>query len=227
MRRRGFLASVTAAGVLVGARTAAAQQGDTEILIERCRIALLEMKNDPRILGMVSLYIENAYGVLVVPNQLKAGFIVGGSFGRGALLARDTTSGAFSEPAFYDLYGGSVGLQVGGQSSEVIYTIMNKPTLDRLINSTSFKLGGDASAAIGPGGASAGVATTPNFGEDIYLFAKNQGLFGGITIDGTVIHPLPEWNKGLYKRDVTVQQIVQGDVANPATQPLRQLLGEF
>ncbi|HEX2526955.1 MAG TPA: lipid-binding SYLF domain-containing protein [Geminicoccus sp.] len=204
-----------------------AVEGDAEILVERARVALLEIKNNKDVLQTVSLYVQNAYGVLVVPDQIKLGFILGGSHGRGLLLTRDTTTGAWSEPAIYDLYGGSVGLQIGGQSSDVIYTIMNKGALDKLLSSTSFKMGADASAAIGPAGAGVGAGTTPNFGEDIYLFAINQGLFGGLSIDGTVTVPMPAWNKSLYGRDVTVQEIMQGAVVNPISEPLKQVLNEF
>ena len=226
MRRRGFLAatSVLAATAALPVRAA---EGDAEILVEKARISLLEMRNNKDVLPTVSLYVQNAYGVLVVPNQIKLGFILGGSHGRGLLLTRDTTTGAWSEPAVYDLYGGSVGLQIGGQSSDVVYTIMNKGALDKLISSTSFKMGADASAALGPAGAGIGAGTTPNFGEDIYLFAINAGLFGGLSIDGTVTVPLPAWNKALYGRDVTVQEIMQGTVVNPISEPLKQVLNQF
>ena len=227
MHRRGFLAAASGLAAMAAYTPAKAGEGDAEILVERARIALLEMKNNNKVLPTVSLYVQNAFGVLIVPDQIKLGFIFGGSHGRGVLLTRDTTSGAWSEPAIYDLYGGSVGLQIGGQSSDVVYTIMNKGALDKLLNSTSFKMGADASAAIGPAGAGIGAGTTPNFGEDIYLFAINQGLFGGLSIDGTMTVPMPAWNKALYGRPITVQEIMQGAGANPISEPLKQVLNQF
>ena len=226
MRRRGFLAAATGLAALA-AWSPARAEGDAEILVERARLALMEMTNDGKVKPTVSLYVQNAYGVLIVPSQIKLGFILAGSHGRGLLLTRDTTSGIWSEPAVYDLYGGSIGLQMGGQSSDVVYTIMNKGALDKLLASTSFKMGADASAAMGPVGAGIGAGTTPNFGEDIYLFARNAGLFGGLSIDGTVTVPMPAWNKALYGRDVTVAEIMQGAVVNPISEPLRQVLNGF
>lgn len=227
MHRRGFLAGASGLAAVAASSRAWAAENDSEILIERARLALLEIQSDSQVMPTVSLYVQNAYGVLIVPDQFKLGFILGGSHGRGLLLTRDTATGAWSQPAVYDLYGGSIGLQMGGQSSDVIYTIMNKDALDKLITSTSFKMGADASAAIGRAGAGIGAGTTPNFGEDIYLFARNQGLFGGLAIDGTVTVPMPEWNKQLYGRDVTVQEIMEGVVANPASEPLKQMLSQF
>ncbi|WP_027134995.1 lipid-binding SYLF domain-containing protein [Geminicoccus roseus] len=227
MRRRGFLASVLALAALAAWSPAHAAEDDAEVLLEQARVTLLELQADEQIMPTVSLYVQNAYGVLIVPSQFKLGFIVGGSYGRGVLLTRDVATGAWSEPAVYDLYGGSVGLQIGGQSSSAIYTIMNKEALDKLLASTSFKMGADASAAIGTAGAGVGAGTTPNFGEDIYLFAKTKGLFGGLAVDGTVITPMPSWNKALYGRDVTVQEIMQGSVVNMTSDPLKQALNQF
>jgi lipid-binding SYLF domain-containing protein len=227
MRRRGLLAAASALPLLCAGRPALAAANDAEILVERTRVALLEFQNDREILPSVSLYVQNAYGVLIVPNQVKLGFILGGSAGRGLLLARDTATGVWSDPAVYGIYGASVGLQLGGQASDAIYTIMNKPALDRLVASTSFKMGADASGALGPIGAGVGAGTTPNFGEDIYLFALNAGLFGGFAVDGTVTVPMPSWNKSLYGRDVAVSEILQGSVMNPATEPLKQVLSQF
>jgi lipid-binding SYLF domain-containing protein len=227
MRRRGFLAAASGLAAAAAWSPVQAAVGDAEILIEKTRIALLEIQSDSKVMPTVSLYVQNAFGVLIVPNQIKLGFILGGSHGRGLLLTRDTTTGAWSDPAVYDLYGASVGLQIGGQSSDVVYTIMNKAAIDKLVASTSFKMGADASAALGPAGAGIGAGTTPNFGEDIYLFARNGGLFGGLSVDGTVTVPMPAWNKALYGRDVTVQEIMQGAVMNPAAEPLKQVLSQF
>ena len=226
MGRRGLLlgvVSILALGVTSGARAAS----EVDTLVEQGRVALLEFLSDPKIIPTIKLYVQNAYGVLIVPNQLKLGFILGGAHGRGLLLARDTQSGAWSEPAIYDLYSGSVGLQIGGQASNAIYTIMNKAAVDKLVASTSFKIGADASGSIGRIGAAVGAGTTTNFGEDIYVFAQNEGLFGGLSIDGTVTVPLASWNKALYGREVTPREIVGGVVANPVSQPLKDTLAQF
>ena len=224
MRRRHFLAAAVGLA-FVAAGAPARAESDTGLLLERARLVLLAMQANEKAAPNVRAYIQGARGVLIVPNQLKLGFILGGGHGRGVLLARDA-AGSWSEPAVFDLYSGSVGLQFGGQSSDAIYTIMNQAALDKLLAASSFKMGGDASVALGQG-AGVGAATTSNFGEDIYAFTTTHGLFGGFSLDGTMVVPMPGWNEALYGRAVTPQEIVQGAVANPASQPLRDVLANF
>lgn len=225
MRRRHFLAAAVGMAI-VAAGPSAMAQSDTALLLERARLVLLAMQANEKAAPNVRAYIQGARAVLIVPNQLKLGFILGGGHGRGVLLAHDAASGSWSEPAIFDLYSGSIGLQFGGQSSDAIYTIMNQAALDKLLAASSFKMGGDASVALGEG-AGIGAATTSNFGEDIYVFTTTHGLFGGFSLDGTMVVPMPSWNEALYGRPVTPQEIVQGTVANPASQPLRDALANF
>ena len=132
------------------------------------------------------------------------------------------------EPAFFDVYGGSLGLQIGGQTMDAVFTLMNQGAIDRLL-SARFKIGADASGALGPIGSSVGAATTVNFGEDVYVFSRNKGLFGGLSLDGTVIVPKPEWNAAYYGQAVTPGQIVKDrSVPNqPGSAELRNVLARF
>src|SRR4029450_383011 len=118
-------------------------------------------------------------GLLIAPQIVRAGFIIGGSGGRGVLVARDGTTGA--GPAFYNLATASVGFQAGVDVSEAIIVVMTEKGLNSLLSS-SFKLGGDASIAAGPVGAGAKSTVT----ADLITFTRAKGVYGGVNLDGTV-----------------------------------------
>lgn len=184
----------------------AATDGQQRV-VERARLALDSFYDDPNFQNM-RVYVQNAYAVLVVPELLKGGFFFGAEYGIGVLLVRDPQTGAFGKPAFYDLYGGSFGLQFGGQSSDLVLTIMNPGAVDRLL-SQGLKLGADAGVAAGRLGGTVGAGTTTHLGEDVYTFAKSKGLFGGFWLNGTYLKPKDDWNRAYYGRPVRAKDIVR------------------
>ena len=117
--RRALLlsAAATAGWSLFPAR---AWANDQQLVVDKARIVVESFLNDPD-LQQMRVYVQNAYGVLIIPDLLKGGFFVGVEHGTGVLLARDPQSGDWSQPAFFDLWGGSFGLQFGGQTSEAIF----------------------------------------------------------------------------------------------------------
>ncbi|MEO1017412.1 MAG: lipid-binding SYLF domain-containing protein [Pseudomonadota bacterium] len=173
------------------------------------------------------IYLQNAYAVLILPDVLRGGFIIGAEHGYGVLLARNVHTGVWTQPAFIEIYGGSFGLQIGGQTSEMVFTIMNQSAIEKLLSSR-FKIGADASVAFGRLGAGVGAGTTVQLGEDIYAFARNRGLFGGVALDGSVVVPLDDWNTAFYGTSVTTTAILAAQVPqNSGTDPLRQLLTRY
>lgn len=124
--------------------------------------------------------LPSARGVLIVPSFVKAGFIFGGAGGNGTLLVHDNSK-SWSYPAFYTVASGSVGLQAGAEVAEVILMIRSQRGADAML-SNSFKLGADASVTAGPVGAGAQVQTS-----DILAFSRSKGLYGGVSLDGSVI----------------------------------------
>lgn len=218
-RRLGAVLGLLLVGALGTAGPAAAN--GQERVVERARLALDSFLDDP-IFEEMRIYVQNAYAVLVVPEMLKGGFIFGAQYGIGVLLVRDSQTGAWGQPAFYSLYGGSFGLQVGGQVSDVVFTIMNKRAVDQL-TAHRVKLGADAGMAAGRLGVSIGAATTTHFGEDIYAFAKNMGLFGGFWLDGTYLHPKNDWNAAYYGRPVDAREIVSEQPTVIASAPIDAL----
>ncbi len=191
-------------GLIVGGcapkPTEKASAARSERLLERSRLVLNEFLDDSQYQNM-RVYVQNAYAIMIVPDLLKGGFFAGAEHGTAVMLVRDPTTGGWGQPAFYDVYGGSLGLQFGVQSADVVLTVMNKGAVKRLVGS-GVKLGADASVAAGRVGATVGAAITTHFGEDLYVFAKSQGLFGGFSIDGSYMAPKNDWNQAYYGRPV-------------------------
>jgi lipid-binding SYLF domain-containing protein len=162
-------------------------------------------------------HLKECKGLLIVPNMLKAGFILGGSGGSGVLVARNEKTRDWSQPAFYTLGSVTFGLQIGGESAEVIMMIRTQNALDSLFT-TEFKLGGDTSVAAGPVGVGAKSAVT----ADIISFAKSKGLFAGLNLEGAVVKVSAGSNKAYYGKEVSpVDIIVKNTVTNPGSAKLR------
>lgn len=164
--------------------------------------------------------MKDAKAVVLVPDFLAAGFLVGGAGGQCLVVARSGPDGAWSAPSFCMIGEASLGLQVGFQKSEMIMLVMNDEALNEIAGGTA-KFGGEAGLAIGLIGAGVKGATTLNFDKDIYAFARNKGLYGGIAIDGGWIGPDSDYNQAYYGRAVTARHIlIDRRVANPATNRL-------
>jgi len=148
---------------------------------------------------------------LIVPSMLKAGFWIGGSGGSGVLIVKDAKTGQWSQPAFYTLGSVSFGIQFGGEAAEVIMMVRTQKAVDKLLTS-SFKLGGDTSIAVGPVGGGA----KSNVVADIFSFSRSKGAFAGIALDGAVISTKDKWNNAYYGKAVTpVDILVKRSASNP------------
>lgn len=178
----------------------AAEQQD---LVDKARITVESFARDPDMAPMRSL-LKRARGVLIVPQWLKAGFIIGGAGGSGVLLARN---GDWSGPAFVDMAAGSVGLQIGAQAAEVILLLMTEHAVDAMLHN-KVKIGADLSAAAGPVGKGIEAATTTNLRDDVYAYSRAKGLFLGLSLEGAAIKAKAKWNSAYYGESVTARQIV-------------------
>jgi lipid-binding SYLF domain-containing protein len=159
--------------------------------------------------------VKNARGILVVPSLVKAGFVLGGSGGTGVLMGRDETSGRWSYPAFFTMGSATFGFAAGVEKSEVILMIMTNKGMDSML-STSFKLGGDVSVAVGPVGAGAKAQTA-----DVIAFSRAKGVYGGVNLEGAVISTRDSLNSAYYGKPVrTVDIVVKRSVHNKNAEPL-------
>jgi SH3 domain-containing YSC84-like protein 1 len=136
---------------------------------------------------------------------VKAGFILGGQGGRGVASCR--LSSGWSAPAFFEIKGGSVGLQIGGASTDFVLLVMNEKGMKSLL-SDKFELGGEASVAAGPVGRSASGTTDAKLDAEILSYSRSKGLFGGLALKGSVISPEKSDMEGTYGKGVTVETIL-------------------
>jgi lipid-binding SYLF domain-containing protein len=146
--------------------------------------------------------VSKARALFIVPRVGGGGFIFGGSGGRGLVVAKDVETGTWSQPAFYTVGSASIGLQAGAHESEVIYLVMSDSGMSALM-STKFQVGADGTVVGGPGGIGAQAATS-----DVLSFSRGQGLYGGITAEGSVIHPDFKRNTAYYGEPVSATEIL-------------------
>ena len=149
--------------------------------------------------------LDKAEAVAVFPSVLKAGFIVGGRGGSGVISRR--VKGGWSAPAFFDLGGGSIGLQIGASSTDYILLFMNDNAVDSLLGD-KFEIGGEGSAAAGPVGRSASASTDLKLNAQILSYSRSKGAFAGLELKGVVIKPDNEDNLQVY--GITARDILTG-----------------
>ena len=149
--------------------------------------------------------LNKATGIAIFPNTVKAGFIVGGTRGRGILSGKGADG--WSSPAFLTLTGGSFGLQIGGQAADIILVINGDRGLENLV-SNQFKIGADAAIAAGPVGRDAQAATDIQLRAQILSYSRARGLFAGVTINGSTVRQDVDANARFYGERLTTKQIV-------------------
>ena len=187
---------------------AGSKSKDDETLQNATKV-LQKMLSDQNIPSDV---IAKADCVIVLPNVKKAGFIVGGSGGRGPMVCRINSTGRWSAPAMFTIGGMSAGLQAGGSSSDYVLLVMNEKGVNAILNGKT-ELGKDATAAAGPSGATAASVG----GNDILTYKEAKGLFAGVSLGGASLEPDNDANQRLYGRSITPQEIVQANAVPTPT----------
>ncbi len=219
-RSRAFAAALVLA--LLACATvaaAAANTADQQRIVDEARKTYQNFEADPE-MKWFPHHLKETKALLIIPQMVKAAFIVGLEGGSGVLLVRDEKTGKWSNPAFYRMISGSFGLQVGVQWPEVILVVRTKKGLDSLLTS-SFKLGADVSVAAGPTGAGAKLKTA-----DILAYARAQGVFVGVSVDGSFISTRDDWNSAYYDKpgvkplDILVLRNVSNTKADPLVETL-------
>lgn len=217
MMRKGFivLAWLLATSLLTSSAFGATKT-DAENLIDKATTVVTGFGADPD-LSWFREKVKEAKAVLIIPQSIQGAFFIGGSGGSGALLSQDATSGEWGYPAFYTIGSLSIGLQFGGEASEVILLVMTERGMEKLLTS-SFKLGADITLAAGPvgGGASAGTA-------DILSYARSKGAFAGFSLAGAVVKTKDKYNEAYYGQAVSPTDIlIRKSSSNPHADKLRQ-----
>lgn len=159
--------------------------------------------------------LNKAQCVIVVPGLKKGAFLVGAKYGKGFVSCRKKDGVGWTAPGSIRVEGGSFGLQIGGQETDVFMLVMNERGMNRLL-STKFTLGGDASVAAGPVGRSTQAETDAAMTAEILTWSRSRGLFAGISLSGATLREDADWNKELYGRDISNKQILTTNVPPPA-----------
>ena len=174
--------------------------------------------------------LDKAECVIVFPSVLKAAFIVGGSYGRGAMVCRtgEHFTGPWGAPAMYALEGASVGFQLGGEATDLVLLVMNHRGASSILDS-KVKLGADASAAAGPKGRDASADTDAYLRAEILSYSRARGLFAGVSLAGSTLRPDNDANEDVYGRKLTARQIIMGGEAAvpPSGQHLVRVLQKY
>jgi lipid-binding SYLF domain-containing protein len=205
------LAATLALG-LGGAPARADDAQDARQIVEKAKLTVEQFQTDEN-MGALRDLAKKAKGMLIMPQMLRAAFIVGGSGGSGVLMARDEKAGKWNGPAFYTLGGASFGFQAGADAAEVVILAMTDRGVSKLL-SPQVKLGADVSVAVGPVGGGAAAATA-GLSADLISFSMAKGLYGGFSVDGSVAGVRAALNEAYYGKPVTPADIlIKGAVKN-------------
>lgn len=173
--------------------------------------------------GIPKDLLDSAECVAVFPSVVKAAFVIGGQYGRGAMVCRTgrNNMGPWGAPIMMALEAGSFGFQIGGQATDFVFLVMNKRGADSLLNS-KVKLGADASLAAGPKGRTASAATDVAFRSEILSYSRARGAFAGVSLEGGTLRPDDDGNEDLYGRKIKPrQEVASGELpVPPAAQAL-------
>ena len=156
--------------------------------------------------------LNSAYAVAVIPDVIKAGFVIGGRHGVG-LISVKAPDGTWSNPSYLSMTGGSIGFQAGVQSTDVILIFRTQRGVDSIVHG-KFTLGADASVAAGPVGRTANAATDAQLRAEIYSYSRARGLFAGVALDGSVLSIDNTANQAMYGEGITPRRIFEGGLGN-------------
>ena len=213
-----FVAVMLSAWIMTPAPALAASDADeAQALVEKARITFNSFMRDKEY-SWLQQNLAKAKAVLIYPQVLKAGFVLGGSGGTGVLVMRDRDRNDWTDPAFYTMGSVTFGLQIGGEAAEIIMLVMTQKAVDTLF-SNAMKLGPDASIAVGP----VGTGAKANVVADFISFARSKGAYAGLNLEGSVLDVRDSLNKAYYGQAVRpVDILAKRAVSNPGADGLRQ-----
>jgi SH3 domain-containing YSC84-like protein 1 len=200
---------------IIGLPLPAQDKKETERL-ENCGTVLKEILDIPD--DIPQDLLDKSECVVVYPSVLKAAFVIGGSYGRGAMTCRtgEHYTGPWSAPTMMALEGGSIGFQIGGQATDFVLLIMNARGAHSIL-SNKVKLGADASVAAGPKGRDATAETDVTMRAEVLSYSRARGLFAGISLEGSTVRPDNDGNEKVYGKKLEAESIIfKGAVAVPS-----------
>ena len=197
------VAAVAALTLTLLPRLAFSQHVETDRVTEAARV-LEEILSAPD-KGVPEAIIEKAQAVVVIPSTVKGALLIGAQRGKGVMSVKSASG--WSAPAFVTLTGGSLGLQIGGQATDIVLVVVNERGIDNLAQNT-FKIGGDASVAAGPVGREAAASTDYKLQAQILSYSRSRGLFAGVSLAGSTIRADRDANEKIYGVGYSTKNIV-------------------
>jgi SH3 domain-containing YSC84-like protein 1 len=178
--------------------------------LQNCGLVMQEVLNIPD--NLPQQVLAKAECVIVFPSVLKLAIGMGKEYGRGAMVCRrgNEFNGQWGAPAMYALEGDSIGMQLGGEATDLILLVMNQKGASSILSS-KIKLGGDASVAAGPKGRDASASTDAWMRAEILSYSRSRGLFAGISLEGSTLRPDNKANERIYGRKITARAILLGN----------------
>lgn len=161
--------------------------------------------------------LDRAEAIVVIPQLVKGGFIVGAKHGKGVVSIRDRATNTWSAPAFVNLTGGSIGWQIGVEAVDLVLLVMNEDGINQLLQDR-FTIGGGLSVAAGPVGRSADAAANAQMNAGILAYSRAKGLFAGATLEGARLGDDGSANEKFYGKPVTIREIT-GSAFGPSIPP--------
>jgi lipid-binding SYLF domain-containing protein len=183
--------------------------------LEQAPVVLQSLAEDAPDRGIPQDLLEKAECILVFPNVTKGAFVVGGEAGRGVATCRTEADGPMGAPVMFTIGGASIGWQIGGQQTDLVLLVMDRNGMQNLLRD-EFKIGAEGSVSAGPVGRTAEASTDVLLGAQMLAWSRSQGLFAGVSLEGSVIKPAQEANERLYGRPITAEQIFEQHPSVPA-----------
>ncbi|MBN1353700.1 MAG: lipid-binding SYLF domain-containing protein [Candidatus Omnitrophica bacterium] len=167
--------------------------------------------------GIPVSLLKSCYAIAIIPSAVSGGFVIGGKYGQGVIIAKDKAGNSWSAPAVFNMAGGSFGWQIGGQATDIILLIMSERGLDGILSS-KFQLGADAAVSAGPVGRDAQAATDLQLKGGILSYSRSRGLFIGIKLEGAVLSANDKANASIYGKELSPREIlITGKMQAPSS----------
>ena len=211
MKKTMSLLLISLIGLVGTSALAASDREDTDARLRSSVEVLHSIMATPD-KGIPDEVLSNAKCILVVPNLIKGGFIIGGKHGRGVASCR--TASGWSAPAFVSVGGGSWGLQIGVEGVDLVMLVMNDRGFQHLL-SDKFELTGEGSVAAGPVGRHASAGTDWKMDTEVLTYSRSKGVFAGLTLEGAVVEEDNDSTRAIYGKDMRFRAILSGNVATP------------
>ncbi len=191
--------------------TAARAENKWEALVEEAGKVLSEVQMMPD-QSIPEDLLKNCSAIAIFPSTISAGLGIGGKYGQGIIMVRDAKTKAWSSPAIFTIAGGSIGFQIGGQATDFVLLVMNRRSVDGLLQG-KFKLGADAAVSAGPVGRNAEAAADIQLKGGILSYSRSRGLFAGVKLTGDVLAQHWSGNEELYGKKLSAKEILTGNLA--------------